>query len=899
MEICLDAYLPEINIPFERLQKGVHTFIGDQRKQLADFIRDGRSGGFECCGFNTQLWDSVIHAMYEFACSQVQTEPDIAIYAVGSYGREELCYHSDVDLVYTSSVDLEEVYDEKTLELIRLFYDFLDGVSDAIPSFRFSFIYRPLVDIDRWNYQDMMALIDMRFLAGDDSLTSIFKETVRSQKSDISIVLDLLKAKEDTFKKSNETIYRNQPDIKNGCGGLRTIQYALWMCGVPEFVSIPELYNRFDDKQLKSSLDFMLKIRNLLHAFADAPQEVMSYYPEQDDLMQLKIAQVLGYTSSDDAGIYDVMADYYSHAKYLHFKSESLIGDLLGKGIHLSETLGVRQEEIFCLNDSFETINGNELLQLFAYFQQYDFEIQPALSTFIFANVDNLDLDSLKPRMVELMASPGNVSKSLTQMHRLGLMVCLLPEFERAMLTRSERNTDPYTVGKHTLVAIEYLDEIRQSGTDQTFSTQQFFASEEEELNAIYQQISDANVLYMALLLHDIDKPASDHPKTGAEKARRIAKGFGFDDRQVDEISFLIREHLSMIGLARYHQWNEETIATFQRRVKSLDRLMKLYLLTYCDSKANGPQNFTELDKDNVKRLYNLIRSRFVGDEEEYWGAYAHPDEFRQFLSQMPVSYRITYSPQEIAMHIKLVKQVEKIKISADPTVTAPCREGQGPLPEGESTVSPTEIQFVDRAGYTELHLCSYNLVGEMHLVSGLFFAHNIDVREARAYTKEDTNIGLEIYHVLHQPPYLQGKAPMPLDDDLKKELIQEISDLMNHKITLEEIFAKHWTQLSRQWKVYEVEIDANATTQVAQTETPYSREAILPHRNYSEIVVKAEEQIGFLYLFSGILAKLGLNIEMCKCSAFGGRAIDRFYLKPISDPVSVRRQIMEQLEIW
>ena len=893
MKSCLDVYLPEINVPFERLQKGIHTFITDQRKQLKDFIRDAQSGGFECCRFNTQLWDAVIHAVYKIACSRIQTKPDIAIYAVGSYGREELCYHSDVDLIYTSSVDLEEVYDEKTLESIRLFYDFLDGLSDAIPSFKFSFIYRPLVDIDRWNYQDMMALIDMRLLAGDNCLTSLFKDTVRSQKSDISIVLDLLQAKEETFKKSNETIYRNQPDIKNGCGGLRTIQYALWMCGVPEFVSIPELYNRFGDKQLKSSLDFMLKVRNLLHAFADAPHEVLSYCPEDDDLMQLKIAQVLGYASSDDGLIYDFMADYYSHAKYLHFKAESLIGDLLGKGIHLSETLGVRQEQIFCLDDRFEAIKGDELLQLFAYFQQYDFDIQPALSTFIFANVDDLDLDSLKQRMAELMSRPGSVSKSLTRMHRLGLMAGILPEFERAMLTRSERNTDPYTVGKHTLVAIEYLDEIRQSVTDQMFSTQQLFASEAEELNAIYQQISDENVLYMALLLHDIDKPASDHPKTGAEKAKRIAKEFGFDDRQIDEISFLIREHLSMIGLARYHQWNEEAITTFQRRVKSLDRLMKLYLLTYCDSKANGPQNFTELDKDNVKRLYNLIRSRFVGNEEEYWGAYAHPDEFRRFLSQMPVSYRITYSPQEIAMHIKLVKQVERVKISVAAKVIDPPHEVEALFSGEESSAFPAEIQFVDRAGYTELHLCSYNLVGEIHLVSGLFFAHNIDVREARAYTKKDTNIGLEIYHVLHQPPYLQGRAPMPLDDELKKELIQEIRELMNQKITLDEIFAKHWTQLSRQWKVYEVEIDANSTTQVEQ-----SGEAILPHRNYSEIVVKGEEQIGFLYFFSGILAKLGLNIEMCKCSGFGGRAIDRFYLKPIADPVSIRQRIMEQLEI-
>ena len=49
----------------------------------------------------------------------------VALYGVGSYGRNELCYFSDVDVIYTSSVDLEDIYDESTLELIRWFYDFL------------------------------------------------------------------------------------------------------------------------------------------------------------------------------------------------------------------------------------------------------------------------------------------------------------------------------------------------------------------------------------------------------------------------------------------------------------------------------------------------------------------------------------------------------------------------------------------------------------------------------------------------------------------------------------------------------------------------------------------------------------------------------------------------------
>ena len=59
---------------------------------------------------------------------------------------------------------------------------------------------------------------------------------------------------------------------------------------------------------------------------------------------------------------------------------------------------------------------------------------------------------------------------------------------------------------------------------------------------------------------------------TGAEKAERIAPGFGFNSQQTDEICFLIREHLAMIDLARYHHWDESTIAEFCKKVNSLER---------------------------------------------------------------------------------------------------------------------------------------------------------------------------------------------------------------------------------------------------------------------------------------------------------------------------------------
>ena len=895
IEKQINRYVPDLNVPFEDLQKQLTAFIQAEREQLKARILKGKNG-FAACKIHTEMWDAVIQKVYEVASFQIRDEyqkqievlkqlpdfkiddleselegwkPDIALYGVGSYGRNELCYFSDVDVIYTSSVDLEDIYDESTLELIRWFYDFFDSLHSVIPGFEFSFIYRPLTDIAQWNYQDMTALIDMRFIAGDASLTEDFRKEIHSGKSDISLVLDLLKSKADSFEASEDTIYLNQPNVKTGRGGLRTLQYALWICGLPDFTSIPELYERYDEGQLIPSLDFMFKVRNLLHVLADAPHDDLTYHPEKGDALQTRIAQVLGFTDETDEGRYAFMAEYYAMAKYLHFKAELLIRKMLANGIPISDVLAVRTEMLYCIDNNFGELDANELFILFTYFQQYDFEIDASLSTFISRYVHAFDWRSFRNRMAELINIPGDVEKTLTRLHRLNILSHLGEggeRFERAMMTRSERSLDPYTVGKHTLVAIGHLDEIRRTEPSSPFGGGGFGSplspsptSELEDLNTAFRSLSDAAPLYMALFLHDIDKPDPTHPATGAEKAERIAPEFGFNAQQTDDISFLIREHLTMIELARYHHWDESTISEFCKKVNSLERLTALYLLTYCDSKANGSQNFSHVVKHNLKSLYEVARTRFVGQEETQWGAFAPVEEFQQFLHHMPVSYRISVSPEEIAMHIQMTGQAEVASTEA----TA-------------ATSSTGIVQFVDRPGFTELHLCSPSRIGKLHTVSGLFFANGIDVRDARVYTKQDTNIELEIYRLVHQPPHHRGE-PMPLDEELKRDLDFDIRSLLAEEVTLEQVFERHYVNLTETWQVDDVSVETA--------------------RNYSEIVVVGEEKVGFLHYFSGILAKLGLNVEMCKCSGLGGQAIDRFYVQPVADPTAVHADIMAALE--
>jgi [protein-PII] uridylyltransferase len=342
----------------------------------------------------------------------------------------------------------------------------------------------------------------------------------------------------------------------------------------------------------------------------------------------------------------------------------------------------------------------------------------------------------------------------------------------------------------------------------------------------------------------------------------------GFNSVQIEEIAFLIKEHLKMINIARYHQLNDIIIEQLAKLVGSLDRLNKLYLLTYCDSQANGAHNFLALDKDNLRDLYERTREQFVRkvaadglrpDDRTLYAAVS-PERINHFLRQMPVTYRMSHSNiDEIIFHLRLVEMVET---SLDKNI--------------ETT--PVIVEFVDKTGYTELHFCCPDRVGLINQITGAFYAYDIDVREASIYTKEDTSIALDTFKLVYKPKALREIQPSPINEELKTEIKRVITELMNGNISLDEIFAHRGVKAPDDLRIFNISVEGGK-------------------EEYSEIVVSALDRNGFLYLFSGILAGLDLNIEMSKCSTLGGTVTNRFYVTHIERPEEIEVEIMERLK--
>src|SRR3546814_10075658 len=108
---------------------------------------------------------------------------------------------------------------------------------------------------------------------------------------------------------------------------------------------------------------------------------------------------------------------------------------------------------------------------------------------------------------------------------------------------------------------------------------------------AIIQQISSRRALYVAVLLHDIAKGrGGDHSVLGAEVAHQLCPRLGLDEAETETVAWLVRWHLLMSATAfKRDLADPKTIADFVGRVKSLERLRLLLLLTVVDIRAVGP----------------------------------------------------------------------------------------------------------------------------------------------------------------------------------------------------------------------------------------------------------------------------------------------------------------------
>lgn len=186
----------------------------------------------------------------------------------------------------------------------------------------------------------------------------------------------------------------------------------------------------------------------------------------------------------------------------------------------------LEQKTIRCVGNAQERFGEDALriLRAVRFAAQLGFEIEPDTMEGIrnlAPTLANISAERIQVELIKMIVSPNPGLLKLA--YELGITKVILPEFDEMMHTEQETPHHMYSVGVHTLKAIE--------------------------------QVRADKVLRLTMLLHDVAKPQMKtvdvsgvahfkmHDIKGAETAKKILKRLKFDNDTLGKVTKLIQYH--------------------------------------------------------------------------------------------------------------------------------------------------------------------------------------------------------------------------------------------------------------------------------------------------------------------------------------------------------------------
>lgn len=836
----------------------VKAYIQFIRDEFLDAHRHGGSGMEEVRAY-TGFMDQLIVKLFSVIEKKIgagsgQGRPKSArscVVAVGGYGRGELSPYSDIDLLFLHD-SRNNKEDTPFSQVVReVLYVLWDTGCHVGHSYR---TVKECLGIASDDITVLTSLIESRCLYGTDRLFKELNKNLfgRSARKEIDRFLKTkLQERDQRHKKYENSINLQEPNVKESPGCLRDYHLILWLGKVKfgekslkQFCD-RKLISNLQLKQLVEAVDFLLRVRSELHFMASRRSDVLSFDH------QTLLAERFGFTGDEQRlGVEEFMRTFYLHLNHVYSTSQVILNSYVSRGIasffkrrHVVKTDRAFERKggkVF-LRKGTEKILKSErslLLRVFKVCQEYNLDLSDELKQIIQADLSLIDDEfcSSQENIDNFLSilTGKNIYKTLRQMHELRVLARFVPEFEELTCHMRFDMYHMFTIDEHILLGIKYLENLKSESPLGT-------------LVDAYKGIEQTEDLKISFFLHDFGKVGKgDHSQRSVIIAGKILKRWRISGEKRDTILFLVGKHLLMSHIAqRRNLHDHELISRFAEEVKNMDRLRKLYLLTYADLRSVGHNAWNSWTAMLLEELYmktsNVILDRNADDPEiiktrvmEMLKPYGI-NELEHAIESMSVYYLKSTALGKICDHIKLIDSLGKRKLS----------------------ISLKENRDV---GYTELMVCTANKRGILASITGVLTAMGLNILGAQVYTQED-DIAVDTLQV-------SGKSreqicSVVIDRD---ELERVLEDVISGKQKVDDLLAKRTSYFD--FRARNV-IAVPTTVEVDNTVS----------RRYTEIEISAEDRLGLLYSITRALLKMGMSIHMAKISTQGNTAIDTFYV--------------------
>jgi len=880
---------------------------------LERYHRNGDSG-LKVCQARAAMVDVIVENLFLAALDLYATDfgrlpCKMAVLATGGYGRRELNPHSDIDIMFlypdkVSDKNFEKFQEVLTEEILYPLWDLGFKVGHASRN------AKETIHEARQEIQSKNAILESRMICGSQPLFDrMYKKFSDFCKKDNSreYILQRLKDEGERHAKSGNTIYLQEPDIKNGVGGLRDYQNILWMANIKHgYSSFSELVRakllRPDERvAMRDAYKFLLRTRTELHLQNRRPTDKLGL--EQ----QPNIAEKLDYPQKDIfQRVESFMKDYYRAARTIYNTSEMLKERLALSAVQGSrnkisfrEALRSRQHfpmrEIdgFLLSDKILSAQSGRifeedplrLIRVFRLLQQFGARLDPDLKylitrSILLINHKVINHPSAAKTFCSILRNPGEVYPILTLMHELGVLGRYMPEFDALTCMVQHEYYHRYTADAHVLRTIRHLDRVFLKHDPE-------YASYEKEL----RKNDDPLLLYLILLLHDIGKAEGikGHAESGVRIAQPILDRLDVEESKQEQILFIIGGHLEMARFwQRFDLDDPQTATSFAKFIQSPDNLRFLYIHTYCDARGTAPtlwngyknsmhqtlyqrtleqsehQDVAEIKrKENKAMLHNKIQMRTIAGVSE--------EEIEAHFTLLPERYFINTKSEEIELHLRMVNQLlSQIQSAESIGALAPIVDWRNDIDLGMTVVN---VVTWDRAGLF------YKLAGALSLAG-------VNITNTKAISRSD-HISIDTFYIMDVAggTVSNSKAKGIFLARLEQALIQG-KELMPAISELE-------TRLKSKQKPKDM------------LPAPFPPSVDVYHElslKRTILEVQAADRIGLLYQLARLVTKQGYDISFARIATERGVAMDTFYIESASPKTEMNSntllELREQIEI-
>ena len=809
------------------------------------------------------LFDQVIRIVHDAAAraypvSNPTTADRLAVVAVGGYGRGELAPYSDIDLLFLFPWK-QTAHGEQIVEyMLYMLWDLGLKVGHST---------RSIEDCVRLAKRDLTirtALLEARFLWGEQTLFLEMRKAYSDQVisgATMEFVTGKLAERDARHEKMGDSRYYVEPNIKDGKGGLRDLQTLYWIAKFAYQVdSVADLVDRevltkAEARNFSKDQNFLWSVRFHLHYISGRAEERLTFD------VQTRISERMGYAERAGAsGVERFMKHYYIVAKDVGDLTRIFCAAIEAENmsrpiIRLPRLRRSRDLMGFQIDrDRLTVADENQfaddpvaLIRLFYVAHNEGLDIHPHALRLVTQNLKRIDKDlradpEANRMFVEMATSIDSPEVVLTRMNEAGVFGKFLRDFGRVVGQTQHDMYHVYTVDEHTIQAIGLLAKIERGE----------LKKEHPVSSEVIHKISSRRALYLAVLFHDIAKGrGGDHSVLGARVAKRVCPRLGLDPEECETVEWLVAEHLIMSDVAQKRDLNDpKTIDDFVEKVQSPERLRLLLCLTVVDMRATGPNVWNNWKAQLLRELYHgagdvmsggqltdARADRVAAAKERLRDALADwsDADIEAHMDRGYAGYWLTFDTETLAHHARMMREAEQEK-----------------LPLSIRTRVRVDIDVTELTIFTQDH------PGLFSRVAGAISAVDANIVDAKAFTTPQ-GMALDTF-------WLQDNNATALSaSGALAKLTVQIERALAGQMKRSEPQAQR-TFVPERIKVFKVPprviIDNRASAA------------------HTVIEINGRDRPGFLYLVTGALFSLSLQISSAKISTFGERAVDVFYVK-------------------